>query len=134
MRASWVGSIVITFHALTMSAAIHMYSNRLLHDILNPDRWLTPRVGVLILDICNIIGGVFSIWMVKFFGRKPLMVLGHIFVTLNFFAIGILINKKKDIAVFSLIGLYNFIYMVFTGSVCMMYSMEINCDVGFGMT
>ena len=62
------------------------------------------------------------------------MIIGHILVTSVFFAIGILQLKDKDMVVFSLIALYNFVYMVFTGSVCMMYAMEINCDVGFGMT
>ena len=35
-RATYVGATVISFHALTMSVGIHMFSNRLLNDILKP--------------------------------------------------------------------------------------------------
>ena len=97
VRASWVGATVISFHALTMFGAIQMYSNRLLHNILSPNVWLTPRKGTILIDICNIIGGLISIMMVRLMGRKPLMIIGHTLVTLFFFTIGILDQYDKDI-------------------------------------
>ena len=51
--------------------------------------WLTPRIGVIILDLCLIIGGFFSIWTVKVIGRKPLMIIGHSLVAIIFTSIDI---------------------------------------------
>ena len=96
----------MVIHALNMAGAIFMYSNRLLHSILSPDAWLTPRTGSVLLEVCKTSGGFFFIWAIRLLGRKTLLVLGHIFIAANYIGIGILNNQSKGMLAFYAICLY----------------------------
>lgn len=82
---SWVALILMVIHELTGINAILLYSNTILAGNTGG---LSPRTGVDIIGVINLISSGMSIWTAKTFTRRALFIWGHIFMGLCHIGVG----------------------------------------------
>ena len=76
-RSSWVCIVAMIFQCLTGYYAIIAYSTHLLDDLSGEgEGGLTPRVGAILILLCNLLGNITSIWFVGKFGRRTVFITG----------------------------------------------------------
>ena len=109
MRASWVNIINIAFHELAGINVILQYSNVILGTILGSDNTggFNARTGTYIISLINLFSVMVSAWTINTFGRRILLLLGHISMTIIHAAIGFFIIFEFNVAV--LIGICAFL-------------------------
>jgi MFS transporter, SP family, xylose:H+ symportor len=77
--------------------------------------------------------GILASWIVKTFGRRPLIIWGHIGMGISHISLGILNNNHYDIGVLSMIIVFISIYSVTSGTVAWLYAAETTIDAGLGV-
>ena len=68
-----------------------IYSNTILTDVLSPTSAFTPRLGTIAIGGANFFSAVLSIWSIKWYGRRDLLLWGHSGMTIAHVMIGVLI-------------------------------------------
>lgn len=81
--ATWVNIGYIIFHELTGINVILLYSN----TILAKSGKFKPRTGTQIIGDIDVFGTFCSIFAVKYFGRRTLVVWGHLAIALAHFGV-----------------------------------------------
>jgi hypothetical protein len=107
---SWVNIANIIFHELVGINVIMIYSNTILSDILSPDSSFTPRLGTICVGGANFLSAILSIWSIKWYGRRDLLLWGHSGMTFAHVLIGVLIIYNYDYGVLGGISLFLFFY------------------------
>ena len=90
-KCSRVNVINIIFHELTGINVIMIYSNTLLTNILGTDGKITPRLGTIFIGGMSFLSAILSIWTIKWWGRRPLLLVGHTGIAISHLLIGIFI-------------------------------------------
>lgn len=86
-RCSWINIINIIFHELTGINVIFLYSNTILAIVCSGASF-TPRQGVYMINIVNTFASGISIWTIRTFGRRPLLLWGHSGICITHILIG----------------------------------------------
>lgn len=90
-NATWANVGYIVFHALTGINVILMYSNTIfenMQDKKKKKRFLTPRVGTYLVGAANAVAALIGTQVVGCFGRRALLITGHIAMAIVHFMTG----------------------------------------------
>ena len=110
-RASWVNVIYIVFHELTGINIILMYSNTILKNILGDKKsGFNARTGTYVLSVANVLASLFGIWVVRTFGRRILLLYGHVGIFLAHLLVGIFTVTGVNYGVLAMICFFLFAY------------------------
>jgi SP family sugar porter-like MFS transporter len=123
----------ILFHELNGINLIFLFSNTILTEVLNPDGKLTPREGVYLINIMNTVASFFSIWTIRTFGRRPLLLVGEVGISISHCLIATFILIKFDVGVIVMMGVFMAIYQNTCGPVPWCYAAETLPDVALGV-
>ena len=121
----------IIFHELTGINSILIFSNTILKNITNGG--LSPRLGTCLIGMCNFLSAVASIGVIRTFGRRPLMLIGHVGIAVCHCIIGVLTILEINYGVLVFICLFIIIYEQTTGPIAWFYAAETCCDVTLGV-
>ena len=133
-RASWVAVAIIFFSELTGFQAIVLYSNIIFADILGPDAKITPRQGTYIIAAVNFVASIASIATVRAFGRRPLLIFGHVGVAVCHGLLGLFIVSGHGLAVLITMCLFMIIYQNTCEPVGQVYVTEVCSDIALGIS
>jgi SP family facilitated glucose transporter-like MFS transporter 8 len=123
----------IIFHELTGINVIMLYSNQMLKQMHSADKkGLTARQGVYIIGVINMLASLMSTRIVKYFGRKTLVVWGHAGIAIVHCAIGVFNNMGENLGVLLLLLAFLIIYQNTSGPVAWLYAAETNIDSALG--
>lgn len=109
-RGSWVNIGNIIFHELAGINVINLYSNTILNNILSDDAKFTPRQGSYVIGVVQAIASGFCLWTLKTFGKRPLLIWGHLGIAASHFMVAIFTIKEIDIGVLTMICVFICIY------------------------
>ena len=88
-KATWVNIAYIIFHELTGINVIMLYSNQLFKQMASSgDSAFTPRQGTYLVGIVNLLSSLMSTQVVKCFGRRTLVIWGHLGMAFTHAAVG----------------------------------------------
>jgi len=132
--ATWVNIGYMIFHELTGNNVILLYSN-ILFASMNQSGLssISPREGTYLVGIANTVASIISIQVLRTFGRKSLVVVGHILMALSHITIGIMNNNQHDNGVIIMILVFVFFYQNTSGPVAWLYAAETAIDSGMGI-
>ena len=134
-RASWINVIYMVFHELTGINVILAYSNTiLLHIFGDKTSGFTARTGTYVISLVNFFSSFMSIFMVKRFGRRTLLLWGHTGVALAHLCVAICTITSTNIGVLGGICFFLFAYQNSSGPVAWLYAAETCCDVGLAVS
>ena len=71
---------------------------------------ISPRTGVYICGISNMVAGLMATTVVKRFPRLKILISGHLGMTIMHAAVSILAYQKQENAILPLIVMFIFIY------------------------
>ena len=87
-RATWINLGYIVFHELTGINVIMQYSNQMLKQMQSKTFPITPREGTYMVGVANFLTSFMSIFVVKCFKRRTLLIVGHLAIAAIHFTIG----------------------------------------------
>lgn len=94
---------------------------------------LTPRQGVYLVGIFNLLASLMATWTVKKFGRKTLLVWGHIGIALAHSGVAAFSLWGVDIGVLIMILSFLVIYLNTSGPISWIYASETTIDAAMGI-
>ena len=110
-RASWVNVVYIVFHELTGINVILTYSNTILENILGTKTsGFNARTGTYCISAANTLSSLVSIWFVRSFGRKTLLLYGHVGIALSHLLVAIFTITDVNYGVLAMICFFLFSY------------------------
>ena len=81
-RASIVNVILMTFQTLTGYKAVLSFSTSIFAEAYKKTgTGLTPTAGSYLVGVVNLVGAAVGIYVVKSFGRRPIILVGHILMS-----------------------------------------------------
>ena len=110
-RASWINVGYIVFHELTGINVILTYSNTILTNILgDKTTGFNARTGTYCVSVANTLSSMAGIWFCKTFGRKTLLLWGHVGIFIAHLLVGIFIVTGVNYGVLAMICFFLFAY------------------------
>ena len=129
-RASWINVGYIVFHELSGINVILTYSNTILVNILgDKTTGFNARTGTYCVAVANALSSMAGIWFCKTFGRKTLLLYGHVGIFIAHLLVAIFIITGVNYGVIAMICFFLFAYQTTSGPVAWLYSTETCCDV-----
>ena len=128
------------FHELTAINIVLAFSTTILEDILgDPDEQtsssgFTARQGTYVVGLVNFLSACLCILSMRFFGRRTLLLVGHIGICLSYFFIAIFTITGADYGVLAMLCSFLLIYQNTSGPVAWAYAAETCCDVSLGVS
>jgi hypothetical protein len=110
-----------------------IYSNTILTEILGPDSAFSPRMGTICIGAASFFSAICSIWTIKWWGRRPLLLVGHTGIAICHICIGVFIMINFNVGVLSGICLFLFFYQTTTGQIAWVYAAETCVDITLGV-
>ena len=127
--------IYMIFHELSGINVILAYSNTILDHILGDKKsGLNARTGTYIISLINFFSSTVSIFMVKTFGRRTLLLWGHFGITIAHLCVAICTITDAGAGVIGGICFFLFAYQNSSGPVAWIYAAETCCDVGLAVS
>ena len=128
------------FHELTAINIVLAFSTTILEDILgDPDEQtsssgFTARQGTYVVGLVNFLSACLCILSMRFFGRRTLLLVGHIGICLSYFFMAIFTITGADYGVLAMLCSFLLIYQNTSGPVAWAYAAETCCDVSPGVS
>ena len=134
VRASWINILDVIFHELVGINVIFQYSTTILDDIFGEDsEGFTAREGTYCITVFNFFASAASIWTINNIGRRRLLLVGHLAMTVIHAAIGTFIIIEFNAGVLLGICAFLVVYQNTSGPVSYTYATETCCDIALGM-
>ena len=110
-RSSWVNVVMIVFHELTGINVVLMYSSTILENILGTDPGsFNARQGTYLVAIVNLLSSFTSIFTVRKFGRRTLLLAGHFSIFCAYMLMGTFVITGFNSGVLAMICVFLFVY------------------------
>ena len=128
------------FHELTAINVIMAFSNTILEDILgDPDEQksssgFTAKQGTYVIGLVNFLSACLSILSLRFFGRRTLLLAGHVGICLSYVFMAVFTITGVNYGVLAMLCSFLLIYQNTSGPVAWAYAAETCCDVSLGVT
>ena len=132
-RASWVAVLLVFFIILNGYVAVFMYANQLFTEFLGDDSFIKPRDAVYCLSATQFAASLVSFWTVNMFGRRTLLLFGHMSVALILSSIGFCVIFNWKVMLFILVNLNAFVCYISNATILGIYITEICTDIALGM-
>ena len=133
-RASWVNVGYIIFHELTGINIIITYSNVILQNILgDSSSGFNARTGTYYIAIALFASSFVSIWIVRAFGRRTLLLYGHFGIGIAYLLVSVFTINDMNYGVLLMLCFFIFVYMNTSGPVAWLYAAETCCDVSLSV-
>lgn len=87
-RATWVCAFIFVFNQLSGNASIMFYSNTILENLNSDGGGIDPAVGTIIIGLVNFIGSATAVVPVSYLGRKTILLLGHLIMSISLILVG----------------------------------------------
>ena len=123
----------IMFHELCGTNVINLYSNTILALVLTGNTF-TPKEGVYMISLCNTAASAVSIWTVKSFGRRTLLLWGTGGVCICHTMIATFIILEYNWGILVMICVFMIVYQNSSGPIAWVYAAETLTDVGLGVS
>jgi len=95
---------------------------------------LTPRTGVYITGLVYMFSSIGACYYtVRKFGRRTLLIWGHILIVILHAFIGIFNNRGNNAGVLAMVLIFIFVYQNTSGPVTWVYAAETTTDAGLGI-
>lgn len=94
---------------------------------------ISPRSGTYMVGGFNVLGALCSIYCVKAFGRKTLLIWGHILIAILHAMVGIFNNMDNNNGVVACILCFLLVYSDTSGPIAWAYAAETVIDVAMGI-
>jgi len=94
--------------------------------------FVSPRVGSYIIGCVNFVASFLSIFIVKAFNRKSLLIIGHIAMGVCHLAVAICKIMGIDIGIVVMINLFLVSYEFTSGPITWIYTSEVVVDSALG--
>ena len=123
----------IVFHELTAINVINLYSNQMFKQMNKDGAGFTPRQGTYALGVATVISGLISIEFVKHFGRRTLLIWGHIGIAGAHGLCAYFNYSSNNNGIIAMIILFDLIYYNSSGPLAWVYAAETLIDVALGI-
>lgn len=121
----------MSFHVLTGYSAVLNFSNTIFKNAQEESGGgLTPRQGTYMVGLCNLLAAMTGIYTVRTFGRRTILLTGHVMITVLHVLIAVSTMLGWSTVQIVLICTFIFVYMCTTGPCAMCYAAETCCDAG----
>lgn len=94
---------------------------------------ISPREGTYLVGIVNMLASLVSVVLVKYFGRKTLVVWGHLLIAVIHTATGLFNNAGNSTGVIGCVLLFLCVYQNTSGPVAWLYAAETTIDAALGI-
>ena len=118
-------------HELTGINAVMLYSNIMLSE--GGKGILTPRQGVVLLGIVNLLASFLSIYVAKTFTRRALFVWGHLAIGLAHIAVGATLHYEYPTLTLVSMCAFLIAYENSSGCITWLYCSEVAVDGALGL-
>lgn len=95
---------------------------------------LNPRYGTMMIGGVSVIACIISTKFVTLFGRRTIIMYGHLAMAASHLSIGILHNMKMDKEVLPMILFFKLLYDNTSGPIAWLYVVETVIDTAFGVS
>jgi hypothetical protein len=85
------------------------------------------------VGIVNMLASLLSVYLVKFFGRRTLVIWGHMMIAIIHAATGILNNANESTGVICCVLAFLVVYQNTSGPVAWLYAAETTIDAALGL-
>ena len=109
-RATWVSIGYIFFHEVSGINVIMLYSTTIFQNLQDAGGSISPRTGTFYCGIMNMLGNLTALWTIQTFGRKTLLIAGHVGFAISHFLVGYFNNINYDQGVMWMVFAFLFIY------------------------
>eukprot|EP00347_Sterkiella_histriomuscorum_P020023 403339395 len=123
---------LVIFHEFSGYASIILYSKKIFKS-MQPSA-LTPKQCNYLIGIINFLATVASVFIIKRFGRRTLLIPGHVLMGLINIIIGLAANYHQDMMIVSFIITFCATYQIFNGPIIWMYLSEVAVDQALAFT
>ena len=96
------------------------------------DSPLDPRQSTYLLGFSQFLGSLMSLWTVTHFGRRTLLLIGHLGSSILLALFALAVTYDLDLLKLVIISAYAFIFNVSNATVVNVYLVEICTDIAFG--
>ena len=125
----------MVFHELTGINVILAYSNTILKNILgDKTSGFNARTGTYAVGVVNLLSSFVSIFAVRSFGRKSLLLVGHVGIFIAHLLVAIFTLTGTNAGVLAMICFFLFAYQNSSGPIAWLYAAETCCDVGLAVS
>lgn len=131
-RSSWIAIALTASVWLCGFQVILNYANNIITQISTEDSWLDPRQSTYALGFSQFIGSVISLWAVTKFGRRTLLLVGHIGCSILLVLLSLCVVYDLAFGKILTICAYSFLFNVTNATVVNVYLVEICTDIAFG--
>jgi hypothetical protein len=108
------------------------YSNTILARMNESGGGISPRMGTVLIGICNFVGSIIAIFPVRFFGRKTLVLAGHSVMGPFLILVGVFAVLEYNTLALVMILLFLLTYQMTDGSITYLYVSEVVVDSALG--
>ena len=131
-RSSWIAIILTACVWLCGFQVILNYANNILTQVDDGDSPLDPRQSTYALGCSQFLGSVLSLWAVTKYGRRTLLLVGHLGCAVLLAILALTVVWDLDRSKLAVICAYSFLFNVTNATVVNVYLVEICTDIAFG--
>ena len=133
-RGTWITILLIVFHELTGINAIMLYSNEIFKQMSSAGTSsISPRTGTYLVGLCNFLGQLFAVFIIRRFPRRTLLIPGHLLIALCHLLVGVCAIQGLDTGVLAMILLFLVVYEITNGPIIWLYVSEVVVDSALGV-
>lgn len=101
------------FNQFTAIGPVNIFATTLLQvlkDATNGQFPVTPKIGAFIIGLVNLIFAALSVIPINYFGRRPLLIFGQVFMAISHLLIGIFYITEQYLALFIFILVFIMVF------------------------
>lgn len=129
-RGTLVLFLLVSFHEFTGYAYIILYSKKIFKQLGSDS--ITPKQANYLVGVVNFIATVVSAFVVKRFGRRTLLIPGHVLMGLINIVIAVAVKYNEAIVSVLFILAFLIAYQIFNGPIIWLYISEVPVDTAMG--
>ena len=93
---------------------------------------MSPLEGTYVIGSANAISAILAVCVISMFGRRPILITGHFFMSVWLFICGLSVYNQWNMTAFIMINLFIASYHLSQGSVAWLYVPEVTVDAASG--
>ena len=94
---------------------------------------ITPKIGTYIVGFTNTFASLLAVFFIKYFGRRTLIVWGHVLIGVVHCLIGVFNILEYNNGVIAMIVLFLVVYEETSGPLAWLYAVETVIDSAMGI-